>query len=102
MPQISQSKKDKITEQILHHLFTVAPESKFTVEISRELARDEEFILSILQNLEKKNMVVSISKNKEGTQYLRRKRWRLSNEVYDVYKKHQSRSSFVSEDATVY
>ena len=90
MPRISQQKKDKITEQILHYLFTCSPEAKYTVDISRELARDEEFIRSILENLQKKNLVVSIAKNSAGSPYARRRRWRLSNEAYAAYKKQTS------------
>ncbi len=93
MPRLSQQKKDKIAEQILHYLFTIAPESAFTVSISRELARDEEFTRSLLEELQKKNLVVSVTKNPTGSTYLRRRRWRLSNEAYEAYKKHQSKSS---------
>lgn len=91
MPQISQSKKDRIAEQVLHYLFIVAPESKFTVEIGKETARDEEFILSILRDLQKKNLVIPVIKNSTGSEYVRRKRWRLSNEAYEAYKKHQGK-----------
>lgn len=89
MPQLSQRKRDKITEQILHFLFTIAPESRFTAEISVEIARDEEFTLSLLRELEKKNLVISLDKNKDGLIYLKRRRWRLSNEVYKIYRERQ-------------
>lgn len=90
MPQISQQKKDRISEQILHYLFTISPSSAFTNAISREIARDEEFIKSMMLELEKKKLVISIDKNSSGVRYSRRLRWRLSNEAYDAYKKHQS------------
>ena len=80
-------KKDKISEQILHYLFTVTPESVFTSDIAKELARDEEFIKDILLGLKNKNLVVEINKNNKGTTYLKRQRWRLTNSVYEVYKK---------------
>ena len=102
MPRISQSKKDRIAEQVLHHLFTIAPASAFTSTISTELARDEEFILLILKDLLAKKLVISVTKNKDGTDYTRRKRWRLSNEAYEAYKRHQSKPSFnahISEKA---
>lgn len=89
MPPISQQKKDKIAEHILHYLFTLSPESAFTITIAEEIARDEEFTRSLLNELEKKKLVVSINKNTTGTDYLRRRRWRLSNDAYDAYKKHQ-------------
>jgi len=90
MPQISQQKKDKISEQVLHYLFTISPQSAFTNKISAEIARDEEFIKAMLLELEKKKLVISIDKNSSGTKYSRRLRWRLSNEAYEAYKKHQS------------
>ena len=89
MPVISQKKKDKISEQVLHHLFEISPESAFTNKIAETLARDEEFIKVILQELQKKALVVLVDKNPQGIQYEKRQRWRLSNQAYDIYKKHQ-------------
>ena len=93
MPTISKQKKDKISEQVLHYLFTISPSSKFTSDIAQETARDEEFIKSMLLELEKKKLVISIDKNPQGITYSRRLRWRLSNEAYDAYKKHQTTTS---------
>ena len=90
MPLISQSKKDKISEQILHYLFSISPESKFTVEISKEIARDEEFTKSLLLELKNKNLIAEINKNGEGKAYLKRQRWRLSAQAYEAYKNHQT------------
>ncbi len=89
MPQLSQEKTEKIQEQILLFLFTIFPKQLFTVNIAKETARDEEFIKSLLNNLEKKNLVVKIDKNPNGTKYLRRLRWRLSNQAFEVYQKSQ-------------
>ncbi len=90
MPRISQQKKDKISEQILHHLFTVSPESKFTSDIAMEIARDEEFTKSILLQLKEKFLVNEIKKNPQGLDYLRRQRWALSSQAFDIYSKHQN------------
>jgi len=92
MPTISKQKKDKVAEQIIHYLFTVSPESKFTSEIAQEIARDEEFVKSLLQDLKQKKVVVDIDKNNQGRSYTKRRRWRLSSEAYTFYKKHQSNS----------
>jgi len=89
MPQVSSKKKDKIAEQITHFLFESSPDSKFTSEIAESIARDEEFTKAILQDLEKKKIIVSIDKNPNGKDYSRRRRWRLSNEAYEIYSKHQ-------------
>ena len=93
MPTISKSKKDKISEQILHYLFTISPESAFGSLISQEIARDEEFTKSILKELESKKLVVSINKNKLGKEYTQRLRWRLSNQVFEVYSNAQKRQN---------
>jgi predicted transcriptional regulator with HTH domain len=89
MPPISKSKQDKITEQIMHYLFSISPESSFTSDIAKEIARDEEFILRIMKDLKSKNLVVEVNKNSIGLDYLKRKRWRISNEAHNAYSKLQ-------------
>jgi prolyl-tRNA editing enzyme YbaK/EbsC (Cys-tRNA(Pro) deacylase) len=89
MPQISQVKKEKISEQILAHLFNNSPNTIFTAQIAREIARDEEFTKTLLQDLEKNKLVVKVTKSPNGADYTRRQRWRLSNTVYEAYSKHQ-------------
>jgi len=89
MPQISQAKKDKIQEQILHHLFTIAPEPQFTSKIAQEIARDEEFTKTLLQDLKSKNLIIEVNKNPSGAQYIRRQRWRLSNHTHQAYSQNQ-------------
>ncbi|MBM3230566.1 hypothetical protein FJZ22_02850 [Candidatus Pacearchaeota archaeon] len=93
MPHVSQQKKDKIAEQILHFLFSQSPQAHFTSTIATELARDEEFIKAQLEELEKKKAIICITKNKEGTPYSLRKRWRLADKVYALYKQKQNSSS---------
>jgi hypothetical protein len=87
--RISKEKIEKISEQILLHLFSITPKAVFTSHIAKELARDEEFIKNLLINLKEKQLVVEIKKNKEGTQYIRRSRWKLSDKAYNIYKSHQ-------------
>ncbi|MDP4039007.1 MAG: hypothetical protein Q8P57_00275 [Candidatus Pacearchaeota archaeon] len=89
MPTISNQKREKISEQILHHLFTISPSSEFTSKIAEETARDEEFTKSLLTDLEKKKLVVRIDKNPKGIPYLKRQRWRLSSQAFSIYKNHQ-------------
>ena len=91
MPKISQKKKEKIAEQILHYLFSIAPESTFTNKIASEVARDEEFTKFLLTDLKSKSFIVEINKNPEGTQYAKRQRWRLSDKVYEAYKERQDK-----------
>ena len=94
MPPISKPKRDKISEQILHYLFSISPESNFTSKIAEEIIRDEEFTKSLLQELEKNNLVVKVKKSSQGLDYQRRERWRLSKEVYEVFKRHHPNKDF--------
>ena len=84
--KISQEKKEKISEQILSLLFSIAPRSLFTSHIAREIARDEEFTKLLLKDLLTKGLVFKINKNPKGISYLKRLRWRLSDAAYRAYK----------------
>jgi len=87
--RISKVKRDKISEQILSYLFSLSPKSIFTSNIAQEVARDEEFIKSLLLSLQQKKLVLVVKKNSKGVDYHRRLRWRLSPEVFEIYKKKQ-------------
>ncbi|MFA7708020.1 MAG: hypothetical protein WCX73_03655 [Candidatus Pacearchaeota archaeon] len=87
--KISQTKKDRITEQILSFLYHSFPNQPFTAEIAREIARDEEFIKIILFDLQTKGLVTSVRKNSNGEVFSRRIKWRLTNKVYDIYRSKQ-------------
>ena len=87
--KISNQKKDKIYEQILAHLYSVSPKALFTMNIAKEIARDEEFIKTLLIDLRKKGLIIEIKKSPEGVSYLKRSRWTLSDNAYQAYKKHQ-------------
>jgi predicted transcriptional regulator with HTH domain len=88
--RISDKKKEKIYEQILFYLFSENPKSIFTSYIAAEIARDEEYIKKLLLELKEKKLVIEIKKNKEGFDYIRRSRWKLSKEAYEFYKNKQS------------
>jgi len=83
--RLSKEKRDRISEQILAHLYHSFPKQLFTAEIARELARDEEFIKVLLLNLQQKSLVTPIKKNKDGTQFIRRIKWQLSTKAYSAY-----------------
>lgn len=87
--RISNQKKEKIYEQILAFLYSISPKSVFISNISKEIARDEEFVKSLILDLNKKNLVVEIKKNPKGKSYLKRSRWKLSDEAYKIYKQYQ-------------
>ena len=95
MPKISQQKKDRISEQILHYLFSVSPEAKFTADIAREVARDEEFTKYILQDLKSKTLVTEVNKSPLGAQYLKRQRWILSSKTFEFYINSQNNKGYI-------
>ena len=88
--RLSKEKKEKISEQILALLFQSSPRLLFTSEIAKEMARDEEFIKTLLLDLKKKNLVVEVKKSPKGLDYSRRLRWRLGDNAYNIYKNHQN------------
>ncbi len=84
--RLSKEKRDKISEQILSYLYHNFPNSFFTATISKEIARDEEFIKAMMKELQDKKLVSCIRKNPNGTLYSRRCRWSLAPKAYDAYK----------------
>ncbi len=62
--RLSKEKRERIAENILFML-----------------------IKSLLVELEKKGLVISIRKSPKGVPYSRRIRWRLSRKAYQAYKK---------------
>lgn len=84
--KINETKKEKISEQILFLLYSLSPKSLFTSQIASEIARDEEFTKNLLLELKKKKLILEIKKNPKGISYLRRSRWKIGDEVYKAYK----------------
>jgi predicted transcriptional regulator with HTH domain len=87
--KLSVGKKEKISEQIVAFLYSLAPKATYTSHIANEIARDEEFVKVLLEDLRKKGLVVEIKKNSEGKAYSRRIRWRISDKAYTIYKQKQ-------------
>lgn len=87
--RISQDKKNKIIEQILSLLYHSFPKEPFTAEIAREIIRDEEFTKRLLFELKDKGFVILIRKNKNNESFTKKMKWRLSNQIYDIYHSKQ-------------
>jgi len=86
---ISKEKKEKISEQILAHLYLTNPKPLFTSHIAREIARDEGFVKKLLIDMKKRGFVAEITKNPQGKDYAKRSRWKLSEKTYLFYKQKQ-------------
>ena len=90
--RISKEKREKIFEQILLYLFQESPKPLFTSYVAKEIARDEEFTKNLLKELKEKKLVLEVNKNKEGTPYIKRARWKLSEAAYNTYKGKQDKT----------
>lgn len=84
--KISNTKREKIYEQILSVLYSFSPKPIFTTNVAKEIARDEEFIKKLLIELKDKNLILEIKKNPKGIPYIQRSRWKLNDKVYNFYK----------------
>ena len=86
MSKISQKKVEKIKEDILSVLFESGMRGMFTKQISDEIARNDEFVLKLLSDMENQKLVKQMKKTKKGTEFIRRKQWTLTTKAYDAYK----------------
>ena len=86
MSRISKEKQQKIKEEILSLLFDKSPKALYTYEVAKELIRDEEFVKRLLEELSHDKLIIKISKNKDGIDFLARRRWQLSHATYKAYK----------------
>lgn len=91
MPRISKTKQEKIAEHIISFLFSTTPEAQYTSEVAAEVARDEEFVKVLLLDLEQKKLVNRITRSPDGSEYVRRARWRLSNKAFSAYQQMTGR-----------
>lgn len=87
--KISKEKINTIKSNILSLLYEKFPQSLFTAQIGKSLARDEEFIKDLLFQLKDDELVILIKKNAKGDLYSRRQRWRLSNKAQEAYSQQQ-------------
>ena len=87
MSKISSQKKEKIKEEILSLLYESSPRSLFTIQIAEEIIRDNEFTKKLLLELKSKSLVEEVKRSKEGSTYLKRTKWKLTQEAYSAYKK---------------
>jgi hypothetical protein len=83
--RLSKEKREKISEQVLAFLYQSFPHAKFTSEIAKEIARDEEFVKTLMFEIKEKNLVIAVKKNEDGRDFIRRIRWQLSGPAYQAY-----------------
>jgi len=83
MSKVSNEKKEKIKEEILRIVYENYPSFLYTFQIADNIIRDDEFILSLLNELKNKNLVHCIQETKG---FNIKRKWGLKREVYEKYK----------------
>ena len=81
MSRISKDNMEKIKSNILRILFDESPRSLSATNIASQEARDKQFILKILKDLENKKIVKNVTKD-----FTRKKYWVMNEEAYKKYK----------------
>ena len=87
MSKLSQTKINKIKEEIVSLLYNSNLKPMFTNEVASHLIRDEEFIKKILLKLKKEGLINEVNKSQKGNEYRRWRRWALTNKTYEAYNK---------------
>ena len=83
MSKISKEKEEKIKEDLLRELYDCYPGMLWTYDVAEKIARDEEFVLRLLKELQVNGLIL-IKEESMGKNVKRR--WGLKGEVYNKYK----------------
>ena len=78
MSKLSEKKIEKVKSDILSLLYENNLKPLYTFQIAEEIARDDEFVLRLLRNLERKELVKQANKGK-------RRRWMMTDRAYKTY-----------------
>jgi len=81
MSRVSSGNVEKIKSNILRLLYDEAPKSLSARAMAVAEARDKEFVLRLLRDLEKKKIVKNVTKA-----FSRKSYWAMTDEAYKKYK----------------
>ena len=81
MSKVSSKGVEQLKANILRVLYDESPRALSAPEIASLEIRDKEFILRLLQELEKKHLVVNVSPD-----FTRKSSWRMTERAYSKYK----------------
>ena len=81
MSKISKDNIEKIKSNVLRILFDESPKPMSATAIASTEARDKQFILKLLGDLEKKKIVRDVSKD-----FSRKSHWVMTDDAYKKYK----------------
>ena len=78
MSKLSDKKIEKVKSDVLSLLYENNLKQLYTFQIAEEIARDDEFVLRLLRNLEKNGLVKQSNKGK-------RRKWMMADRAYKTY-----------------
>jgi DNA-binding transcriptional regulator GbsR (MarR family) len=81
MSRCSKGNLEKIKANILRILFDEAPKAISAPEIAEMEIRDKEFILKLLREMERKNLVKNVT-----NKFTRKSYWTMTDQAYKKYK----------------
>tara|TARA_B100000315_G_C14288502_1_gene456319 strand:+ start:332 stop:586 length:255 start_codon:yes stop_codon:yes gene_type:complete len=81
MSKISKNNLEKIKSNILRVIYDEAPSGVSARKISEVEARDKQFILRLLKEMEKQKIVKNVRK-----EFSRKSYWTMTNAAYNKYK----------------
>ena len=81
MSRMSEANVERVKSNVLRILFDEAPGTISATAIAIMEARDKQFILKLLGELEKQKVVKNVSKD-----FSRKKYWALTDDAYRKYK----------------
>jgi hypothetical protein len=97
MSKLSNKKRERIKEEVLRVLYENSPKALFTSYIANEVIRDNEFVLSLMKEMERLGVVEGVkSRGNKSVKKKIRTRWRLTNRAFEEYKKLISGISSIS------
>jgi predicted transcriptional regulator len=85
MSKLSQKTFDRVCENILSVLYERYPIPVSALELSEELARDNEFVSRVLVYLQGRKLVERVETGKSGEPYEKWVKWKLSKNVKNSY-----------------
>jgi len=74
--KITKKRKEKYMEQIIT-LLELKQVPLWTLDISNEIGRDDEYVMKLMKELRNKGKVCEIRGNEKGIKYLQRRKWKI-------------------------
>lgn len=90
MSKLSQKTREALMNEINSILYYETNiRGMFTKEIADKLLRDKEFVRDILLDMEKRGWVKRVGKSKRNYNYVKRRRWILTDEIKGLFDKNK-------------